>query len=109
MKIQGRKTQQIGPVSPLGAPAPAEQTADVTAQAPPEAADSVDLTSTQQLRKLQATAEAMPSVRVERVSDLRDAIEEGNYYVESDKLARKVVDDVLTEAVLDRARGRGDL
>lgn len=42
--------------------------------------------------------DALPDVRDEKVDDLRDAVETGNYFVESDKLAKKVVDDAIREA-----------
>jgi len=103
MKIQGRKSTQISSLGPMNMPAPAagapaaEPTASVD--------DSVELASAQQLRTLQQAVQAMPSVRTEKVEVLRGAIEEGSYFVESDKLARKVVDEVLTEALLQVRAG----
>jgi anti-sigma28 factor (negative regulator of flagellin synthesis) len=48
----------------------------------------------------------MPGVRVEKVEVLRDAVEEGSYYVESDKLARRVVNEHLQDAVRKARRER---
>ena len=99
MKIQGRKSQQMGALGPISIPAHPEP-------APAEpvnvemGADRVDLTATGHLRKLRETIEAMPAVRTEMVEGLKGAIEEGSYYVESQKLAKKVVDEVLAEALL---------
>ena len=103
MKISGRKTQQMGPMGPLGAPAPAEQSSE--AEAPARTGDSVSLSNTAELRNLQQAAQALPSVRTGMVESLRDQIEEGSYHVESDKLARKVVHEVLGEALLGTGRG----
>lgn len=64
------------------------------------AGDQVDLTSTQQLKKLRESIQSMPSVRAEKVGDLKGAIEGGNYFIESQKLAKKVVDDVIAEAFM---------
>lgn len=106
MKISGRnKTQQLGPMGPMGAPAPAESNS--AAEETPRAGDSVSLSNTADLRKLQEAAHALPSVRTGVVESLRDQIEEGSYHVESDKLARKVVNDVLGESLLGTGRGLG--
>ena len=100
MKIHGRKTHQMGAIGPMGAPASVEETPE--AQAPVSVGDQVDLSSTQQLRQLACAVQAMPTVRVDKVEGLRSAIEEGNYYVESEKLARKVVDEAIQEAIFRR-------
>lgn len=102
MKIQGRKGHQLGPMGPLGGPPPAQESAPVDA---PDGADRVDLTSTQKLRQLEQMVSAMPSVRTEKVEGLRGAIEEGSYHVESEKLARKVVDEALSQALLIQIHG----
>jgi anti-sigma28 factor (negative regulator of flagellin synthesis) len=41
-----------------------------------------------------------------KVSDLKGAIEEGSYYVESHKLAKKVVDEILSEALLKETQDK---
>lgn len=100
MKIQGRK-QPIGAMGPISLPAAAEPAASPES-AMPTPGDQVDLDSTGLIRKLAQAAQALPSVRTEKVEELRDAIEDGSYHVESEKLARKVVDDVLTEALMSQ-------
>lgn len=104
MKIEGRKSQQFGSIGPISVPVAAEL-APVEEATPPAAGDSVDITAAHQLHKLQEAVQAMPAVRMEKVEGLRGAIEDGSYYVESEKLARKVVDDTLTEALLQKGRG----
>lgn len=98
MKIQGRKSHQLGALGPINIPAQPEPVAaepvSVTAD------DQVDVSSTQQLKKLRDTIQSMPSVRAEKVGDLKGAIEGGNYFIESQKLAKKVVDDVIAEAIM---------
>lgn len=105
MKIQGRKNTPMGPLGPISVPVTQEAMAPAEVGAA-ELGDRVDLGSTQELKQLHAAVQAMPSVRTGRVADLRGAIEEGSYHVESDKLARKVVDEVLSEALLQQARSR---
>ena len=90
-------------MGPLGAPAPAEPSSGAEAAAP--AGDSVSLSNTAELRNLQQAAQALPSVRTGMVESLRGQIEEGSYHIESDKLARKVVHEVLGEALLQNGRG----
>ncbi|MCE5231075.1 flagellar biosynthesis anti-sigma factor FlgM [bacterium] len=94
MKIQGRKQiTPLGVTGPLSGPSFREVEETPEAQA----SDQVDLSSTQQLRRLNEAAQALPEVRMEKVEGLRGQIEDGNYYVESEKLARKVVDEALNE------------
>lgn len=107
MKIHGRKTGPIDAVNPFAGSAPLAEASP--AEAPPSAGDIVDLSSTKEVRNLKETVRAMPSVRVEKVEGLRDAIEEGSYYVESEKLARKVVIEVLSDELRCRSQGKGPL
>ncbi len=101
MKIQGRKQiTPLGSAGPLAGPSFRE--VDEPQAAP--ASDQVDLSSTQELRRLNAAAQALPEVRMEKVEGLREQIEDGNYYVESDKLARKVVDEALNDMLLSSRR-----
>lgn len=100
MKIRGHKNQPLGSFGPVSMPAPAE--ASTPAEEPTPVSDRVDLSSTQQLRKYSEVAKAMPTVRTEKVAGLKGAVEEGNYYVETEKLARKVVDEVLSEALMEQ-------
>ncbi len=99
MKIEGRKNQQVGNImGPVTVHVPSDA-APVEESSAPAAGDKVELTSAS-IGNLKEMAQAMPSVRADKVEVLRDAIEDGSYYVESEKLARKVVDEVLAEAVL---------
>ena len=106
MKIQGRKNQSVGALGPIGIPTSQPPQPIQEAEPPAPAGDQVNLASTTQVRQLNATIQAMPAVRAEKVEGLRDAIGEGSYYVESDKLARKVVDDILAEALASEMQGK---
>ncbi|HOE96937.1 MAG TPA: flagellar biosynthesis anti-sigma factor FlgM [Candidatus Sumerlaeota bacterium] len=100
MKIQGRKSNPVSPLGPFAGP---PQVDEASPTASPAAGDSVELSSTRELQRLNQMAQAVPTVRLEKVEGLRDAIEEGSYYVESEKLARRVVDEALTQAILGKA------
>jgi negative regulator of flagellin synthesis FlgM len=78
----------------MGLPTPE---ASSPAETPEQVSDHVDLTSTTQIRKFAEVAETLPNVRLEKVEGLREQIDDGSYYVESDKLARKVVDEALSD------------
>jgi flagellar biosynthesis anti-sigma factor FlgM len=103
MKIQGRKSQQIGGLGPIGIPAH-NDSSPVEELKP--AGDRVEIGSSPQLSRLNDIVKAMPSVRTERVQGLRGAIEEGSYWVESDKLARKVVHETLSVALLSQMNAK---
>ena len=51
------------------------------------------------LRDYKDRIKAVPDLRDEVVEDLRDAVESGSYHIESEKLAKKVVDEAIREAV----------
>lgn len=98
MKIQGRKSQYpMGMTSPLGGVKPQPELEETAA---PIETDHVELNvSTAQVQMLKDAVKAIPSVRIEMVQALKQEIEHGHYYVSSDKLARKVVDEALREAL----------
>lgn len=101
MKINGRKNAgQIGPLGPISVPNAAEEAGSADA---PAAGDQVNLSNTQELKQLNAAVKAMPSVRTEKVSDIKEQVDDGSYYVESEKLARRVVDEVLSEELLKKS------
>jgi flagellar biosynthesis anti-sigma factor FlgM len=91
-------------MGPVSVPLPQEAVQD--AGEPIQLGDRVDLSSSQELRQLNEAVKALPSVRAEKVEGLRGAIEEGSYHVETEKLARKVVDEALSEALLKQVRER---
>ena len=102
MKITGRKSQPLGPMSPMSGPVN-QESAEV-AEVPAASGDSVSLASTTQIRILAQAAAALPSVRTEKVVELRGKVDDGSYYVESDKLARKVVDEAIQDILAGQGR-----
>jgi negative regulator of flagellin synthesis FlgM len=103
MKISGRKSQSIGPMGPLTGLAQSEEAAEA-AQTQEAVTDQVNLASSTEVRKLAQTAEALPTMRMEKVEGLRGQIDDGSYYVESEKLARKVVDEALQDILAEERR-----
>jgi flagellar biosynthesis anti-sigma factor FlgM len=102
MKITGRKSQSIGPLNPLLGPPPAEAQGEVNDAAP--ITDRVELGSSTEVRKLGQVAQAMPDIRVGKVSQLREAIDDGSYHIDSDQLARKVVDEAIRDILAREVR-----
>jgi flagellar biosynthesis anti-sigma factor FlgM len=96
MKI-GRKPYSVGPIGPMGVPAagaPAE-----TEPPAPAAEDKVEITAGRELGEVKKALNAIPDVRLEKVETIRESVEDGTYYVESEKIAKRVVDEALEEAV----------
>jgi flagellar biosynthesis anti-sigma factor FlgM len=96
MKITGRKSQPAGPLSPMTGPV-ADDASQVEPAGPELESDSVDMASSTQVGKLAQAVQAMPNVRPGKVEELREQIDDGSYYVESPKLAHKVVDEALSD------------
>ncbi len=101
MKIQGRKSVSIGPGAPSSVPgqAQAEPVANV-------AGDTIEISTPGQVGKLSSTIAGLPDVRMEKIEDIRGAVEEGSYHVESEKLAKSVVDEALQDAIRRHRAGR---
>lgn len=75
---------------------------------PPSGSDSnPSPASVRQINQLKATIAGLPDIRVEKVEDLREAVEDGTYYVESEKIAKRVVDEALQEAARRSGTQRG--
>ncbi len=68
--------------------------------------DQVDISSTQKLRQLHQAAMSVPEVRLEKVVELRGQIDDGSYHVETEKLARKVVDEALADLLQSKRQAR---
>lgn len=96
MKIQGRKPAAMGGIGPMQMPTTQEASAN---EAAAPTSDQVQIGAAHDLRKLNEAVATLPSVRTEKMEGIRDAIEEGSYHVESEKLARRVVDEALKDAL----------
>lgn len=98
MRIQGRKNSPVGPAGSAGAPPSAEIGKAPAPAAPAE--DSIDISAgSREVGQLKEVIAAMPDVRIEKIEDIRDQVEDGSYHVESEKIAKRVVDEALEEAV----------
>lgn len=100
MKISGRKN--VKPVSPLGGPAETTQPEKTTkpAAAAQGKGDSISLSdASQNLKSLKETVDVMPDVRTERVTEIKTAVDDGQYQVHSEKIAKKLVNESLSESL----------
>jgi hypothetical protein len=59
------------------------------------------------MHRYKSALNRLPDTRPERVDDLRDAVESGDYYVESKLLAERVVNEALHDAVRRSRVARG--
>lgn len=98
MKIRGNKGVPAGPFG-VPANAGAAETEDVTPAETP-AQDQIEISSqSRQVQELKAAVAQIPDVRTEKIEGIRDAVDEGSYHVESEVIAKRVVDDALEEAI----------
>ena len=56
-------------------------------------------TSTFVMNKIKSLINSEPEVRTDRVSELKDRIKSGEYKVDSDKLAKKMIEDAFREDI----------
>lgn len=101
MKISGRKPTS-GPSSTSG-PASKKSGQDgadkVDRSDAAEPSVGVDLSPTSQVvSSARAAIDAMPDVRMDRVSEIRLSVDDGSYQVQSEELARRMVDESLRES-----------
>jgi flagellar biosynthesis anti-sigma factor FlgM len=104
MRIQDRKSGPVGPIAPVGSPAPAEVGKSPAPASPAE--DRIDISDrSREVDGLRDAVQALPEVRLDKIEGIRGAVEEGSYYVESEKIAKRVVDEALNDAVRRDRRG----
>src|SRR5262245_56439862 len=70
-----------------------------------QASEYFNLSSTFELQNIKRSMSTLPSIRADKVALLREAISSGNYYVETSQLAKKLVNDILSDALLKKIRG----
>jgi negative regulator of flagellin synthesis FlgM len=105
MKIQGRKNIGVGAVGPISIPGQAA--IDKTQETSEVSGDSLEISSaSREVSGLREAAKGIPDVRMEKMQDIRGQVEEGSYYVESEKLAKAVVDEALQDAVRRHRRAK---
>lgn len=50
-----------------------------------------------EVAKIHDQIKTSPDVRVEKVQELKDKIEDGTYYISSDKIAGKIIEDIVKQ------------
>jgi len=102
MKIRGNKGIQANPL----APAPTSTHDVEEAQAPAPQGDQIDISSTsRQVQQLKGAVASIPDVRLDKIDGIKDQVEDGTYHVESEKLAKAVVDEALEDAMRRSSAG----
>ena len=102
MKVNGNNPHQHGNAVPLQLTVHADET-DVPV-ADLASGRGFDVSSARVLNRLARVVESISGIRAEKVELLRKQIKEDRYHIGSDMLARKVIDDVLTEALVNKER-----
>lgn len=107
MKIKGKKPRGIGSGSTVtkqaGGARAKKADADKVDRVP--ASDSVDISSkAQELNKVKKLLDAVPEIRGEMVVRLKTDIERGNYYIDVGKVAAKMIERAVTDALSFKKR-----
>ena len=90
-EVKGSTSGVVSPTVQRPAPNEAATAAAATASAKPNG-DSVHFTSTaSELQQLEKAVKAAPDIDVERVNEIRNAIAEGSYQVDNEKLAESLI------------------
>lgn len=97
MKIRGNKGI---PANPL-APAPTTTAHEVEeSQASAPQGDQIEISSTsRQVQQLKGVVGNLPDVRMDKIDGIKDQVDGGTYHVESEKLAKAVIDEALNDAL----------
>lgn len=106
MKIRGSK--RAAPLNPMLPSADLSKPEDKIQEvhATPENAVNVDLSeSSRGVRQARAIVAGMSDVRIKKVAELKTSVDEGSYWVESEKIARRIVNEALRESVHTRRSG----
>jgi len=70
----------------------------------PQQAINVDLSASRGVRHARELLSQLSDVRMDRVSEIRDAIQDGSYKIDSYEIARRMVDEALRESITKRKR-----
>ena len=101
MKIGGKKTGGIGANSAI------KRAGDSTnvnkngnLEGGPSSADNVDISSrARQMNRAKSLLDSVPDVRTEKVGRLKTDIERGNYHVDAGKVAERMIDRAVRDAM----------
>ena len=101
MKISGRKpVQKSAPIDSLSAASKPDTAEKVEDSAPAQSGDNISLSgASKQIQSAQSAIQGLPDVRLERVTEIKNALDDGNYHVESEVIAKKMVNESLGESL----------
>ncbi len=105
MKIRGKKPGGVAsrPAVTKQGGAVQGKKADVVDKVP--ASDSIDISDrAQELNKVKKLLDAVPEVRGEMVVRLKTDIERGSYYIDAGKVAAKMIEQAITDALSAKKR-----
>ncbi len=107
MKIRGKKPRGVGSgptvTKQAGGARPKKADADKVDRVP--ASDSVDISNkAQELNKVKKLLDAVPEIRGEMVVRIKTDIERGNYYIDVGKVAEKMIERAVTDALSSKKR-----
>ena len=101
MKISGRKPiQPNSPIENLSGSAKSEAPEQTEKTSEAKGGDSIELSNaSKQIQNAKSAVQGLPDVRLERVTEIKSALDGGEYHVESEKIARKMVNESLSESL----------
>jgi flagellar biosynthesis anti-sigma factor FlgM len=104
MKISGRKNvNNTGAINKAVDPQKSDAQAPAEQSAGTGKGDNIDISTTsRQLSNAKEIVANTPDTRIEKVSEIKLQIGDGQYYVESEKIAKKMVNESLSESAARR-------
>ena len=101
MKNPGRK-----PIQPSNPPNSNSETSkpnkNVDESTPPQEVgkDNMDISNIpQNIQNVKDVINGLPKIRIERVGEIKQSVDNGDYHVESEKIAKKMVNESLHESI----------
>lgn len=98
MKVGGRKSYSAGPLGSVVLPAGAGQVEGPEPANVPTG-DRIEISTGRGAADIKKALASIPDVRMERITDIRESVEDGSYHVDSEKIAKRVVHEALEDAL----------
>lgn len=100
MKIRGKSTQPTG-INPIMFPAEAAKRISETEETHQTSDDVSVLISdkSKEISKAKEALKSIPDIRMEKVSAVRQLIDEGRYQRDSYEVAKRIVNEALLESI----------
>ncbi len=65
----------------------------------PKSSETVAVSgAAREIGKVSARVRVSPDIRKEKVDEIKDKIDKGEYYVDGDKIAGKIIEDIIKQA-----------